>query len=86
MNGLTIAFGVVLPSVLSYVFIASLVFRVLKKLGIGVSPMYGTPDDTAGTLWISIFWPVTIPPLVMYRSSKVVFELIELYMEDTDKG
>ncbi len=85
MNGLTIAFGVVLPLVLSYVYVGSLTFRVLKKLGIGVYPINNMPDDTAGTLWISMFWPVTIPPLVMYKSSKAVFELIEPYMKDTDK-
>ncbi len=84
VNGLTIAFGIVFPLVLSYTFVGSLTFRVLKKLGIGVSHL-ADGDWAYGTVWISIFWPVTIPPLVMYRSSKVVFELIESYMEDTDK-
>ncbi len=84
MTGLSIAFGIVLPAVLSYTFIGSLVFRVLKKLDIGVH--YVFRSEYGGTVALSIFWPVTILPLVIFKSmmkaSKSVFELIESRMED----
>ncbi len=85
MTGLSIAFGIVLPAVLSYVFVGSLVYRVLKKMGIGFERFSFYNDDTYATL-LSIFWPVAMPPLIifkaMHKASKSVFELIESRMED----
>ena len=99
MTGLSIAFGIVLPSVLSYAFVASLVFRVLEKLHIGFDEywypragmfkgIYNDHDSIwcIGAALLSIFWPVAMPPLIifkaMHKASKSVFELIESHIED----
>ena len=99
MTDLSIAFGIVLPAVLSYAFVGSLVFRVLEKLHIGFDEywypragmfkgLYNDHDSIwcVGAVLLSIFWPVTMPPLIIIKAmsaaSKSVFELIESHMEE----
>lgn len=82
MTGLSIAFGIVLPAVLSYTFIGALVFRVLNKLDIGITHYECINNDRSTAAIMSVFWPVTIPVLAMINASKSVFELIESRMEN----